>query len=138
MKERPIATAKAQETRERIYEAALRLFGERGFDETTRRDISAEAGVATGAAIALFAEAIEGSSTKIPKDLAPHLTAPALAPSDGNHSLLDLRPHCEAEKKHAAHGWNGRADHQAAGARNASAHWRLRKSTVKLLEAVLD
>jgi len=46
----PVATAKAEETRERILDAALSLFRERGFDETTMRDIAAEAGVATGAA----------------------------------------------------------------------------------------
>ena len=52
--ERQYATAKAEETRERILDAALRLFRERGFDETTMRDIAAEAGVATGAAYYYF------------------------------------------------------------------------------------
>lgn len=46
----PMATAKAEETRARILDAALRLFRERGFDATTMRDVAAEAGVATGAA----------------------------------------------------------------------------------------
>lgn len=46
----PMATAKAEETRNRILDAALRLFRERGFDETTMRDVAAAAGVATGAA----------------------------------------------------------------------------------------
>lgn len=45
-----MATQKAEETRNRILDAALRLFRERGFDETTMRDVAAEAGVATGAA----------------------------------------------------------------------------------------
>jgi len=45
-----MATAKAEETRDRILDAALRLFRERGFDETTMRDVATEAGVATGAA----------------------------------------------------------------------------------------
>ena len=49
-----VATAKAEETRERILDAALRLFRERGFDETTMRDIAAQAGVATGAAYYYF------------------------------------------------------------------------------------
>ena len=43
-------TTKAEETRNRILDAALRLFRERGFAETTMRDVAAEAGVATGAA----------------------------------------------------------------------------------------
>ena len=45
-----MVTAKAEETRERILDAALRLFRERGFEQTTMRDVAAEAGVATGAA----------------------------------------------------------------------------------------
>ena len=49
-----VATAKAEETRERILDAALQLFRQRGFDETTMRDIAAEAGVATGAAYYYF------------------------------------------------------------------------------------
>ena len=49
-----VATPKAEETRERILDAALKLFRERGFDETTMRDIASEAGVATGAAYYYF------------------------------------------------------------------------------------
>ncbi len=45
-----MATPKAEETRNRILDAALRLFRERGFEATTMRDVAAEAGVATGAA----------------------------------------------------------------------------------------
>lgn len=51
---RPLATAKAEETRDQILDTALRLFRERGFDETTMRDIASEAGVATGAAYYYF------------------------------------------------------------------------------------
>ena len=43
-------TAKAEETRARILDAALALFQRKGFAETTMRDVAAEAGVATGAA----------------------------------------------------------------------------------------
>src|SRR5437588_9057514 len=50
----PAATAKAEETRERILDAALSLFRQRGFDETTMRDVAAAAGVATGAAYYYF------------------------------------------------------------------------------------
>src|SRR5436305_13990040 len=52
---RPRATTpKAEETRERILDAALTLFREKGFDETTMRDIAAKADVATGAAYYYF------------------------------------------------------------------------------------
>jgi len=47
-------TPKAEETRERILDAALTLFREQGFDETTMRDIAAKANVATGAAYYYF------------------------------------------------------------------------------------
>jgi len=49
-----MVTAKAEETRARIVDAALRLFRKQGFDATTMRDIAAEAGVATGAAYYYF------------------------------------------------------------------------------------
>ena len=76
-----MTTTKAEETRERIVDAALRLFRERGFDETTMRDVAAEAGVATGAAyyyfrskeelvMALYVRTAEG---------ARELTPPAIA-----------------------------------------------------------
>lgn len=47
-------TAKAEETRQRIVDAALKLFRQEGFDQTTMRDIAAAAGVATGAAYYYF------------------------------------------------------------------------------------
>jgi len=47
-------TRKAEETRDRIVDAALQLFRDQGFDETTMRDIAAAAGVATGAAYYYF------------------------------------------------------------------------------------
>lgn len=48
------ATAKSEETRRRILEAALTLFREKGFDETSMREIAAAAGAATGAAYYYF------------------------------------------------------------------------------------
>lgn len=47
-------TPKAEETRERILDAALALFREQGFDDTTMRDIAEKADVATGAAYYYF------------------------------------------------------------------------------------
>lgn len=51
---RVVTTAKAEETRDRILDAALRQFRERGFEKATMRDIALEAGVATGAAYYYF------------------------------------------------------------------------------------
>ena len=49
------STPKAEETRRRIYEAALQLFREKGFEQTTMRDIARQAGVALGGAYYYFA-----------------------------------------------------------------------------------
>jgi len=47
-------TPRAEDTRRRIYESALKLFREKGFEPTTMRDIAAKAGVALGAAYYYF------------------------------------------------------------------------------------
>ena len=47
-------TAKGEDTRQRIYGAALTLFRERGFDATTMRDVAAAAGMSLGAAYHYF------------------------------------------------------------------------------------
>jgi hypothetical protein len=39
-KEAPILTEKAEKTRERIFQTALGLFVEQGYDKTTMRDIA--------------------------------------------------------------------------------------------------
>jgi AcrR family transcriptional regulator len=48
-------TARAEDTRRKIYEAAMELFREKGFEQTTMRDIAAQAGVALGGAYYYFA-----------------------------------------------------------------------------------
>ncbi len=53
LKTRP--TPRAEDTRRKIYEAALKLFREKGFEQTTMRDIAAKADVALGAAYYYFA-----------------------------------------------------------------------------------
>lgn len=48
-------TPRAEDTRRRIYEAALELFREKGFESTTIRDIAEKAEVALGGAYYYFA-----------------------------------------------------------------------------------
>ena len=45
---------KSEETRARVLQAALQLFRLKGFEETTMREIAADAGLATGAAYYYF------------------------------------------------------------------------------------
>jgi AcrR family transcriptional regulator len=52
MKARP--TPRAEDTRRKIYEAAMQMFREKGFEQTTMRDIAAKAGVALGGAYYYF------------------------------------------------------------------------------------
>jgi AcrR family transcriptional regulator len=53
-RQRAGATSKGEDTRRRILDAALDLFQERGFAETTMREIARKADVATGAAYYYF------------------------------------------------------------------------------------
>src|SRR5262245_51407743 len=51
---KPRVTARAEDTRRKIYDAAMEMFREKGFEETTMRDIAAKAGVALGGAYYYF------------------------------------------------------------------------------------
>jgi AcrR family transcriptional regulator len=51
---KPRSTQRAEDTRRKIYDAAMEMFREKGFDETTMRDIAAKAGVALGGAYYYF------------------------------------------------------------------------------------
>jgi AcrR family transcriptional regulator len=75
------STQRAEDTRRKIYEAAMELFREEGFEETTMRDIAAKAGVALGGAyyyfsskdaivLAFYAELQEKSDAPIREALA--------------------------------------------------------------------
>lgn len=69
------AIDKAEQTQRRIFEAALTLFREKGFDATTMQEIALRAGVAKGAAyyyfpskeaiIQTYYEAIQGEQERI-------------------------------------------------------------------------
>jgi AcrR family transcriptional regulator len=54
MQMKPRPTPRAEDTRRRIYESALKLFREKGFEATTMRDVAAKAEVALGAAYYYF------------------------------------------------------------------------------------
>jgi AcrR family transcriptional regulator len=80
---KPRTTQRAEETRRKIYEAAMELFREKGFEETTMRDIAAKAGVALGGAyyyfsskdaivLAFYAEMQESSNDPVLATLAAH------------------------------------------------------------------
>ena len=82
---KPRITARAEDTRRKIYEAAMELFREKGFDETTMRDIAAKAGVALGGTyyyfsskdaivLAFYHEMQEGSHESIVEALAGQTT----------------------------------------------------------------
>jgi AcrR family transcriptional regulator len=51
---KPRTTPRAEDTRRKIYEAAMELFREKGFEPATMRDIAAKAGVALGGAYYYF------------------------------------------------------------------------------------
>src|SRR5580765_4918024 len=78
---KPRVTSRAEDTRRKIYEAAMELFREKGFEETTMRDIAAKASVALGGAyyyysskdaivLAFYAEMQQDSNEPILQSLA--------------------------------------------------------------------
>ncbi|UCE60200.1 MAG: TetR/AcrR family transcriptional regulator [Phycisphaerales bacterium] len=70
-----VTAAKKEETRRRIIECALKLFNDKGFEETTTRDIAEAAGIAAGTmfnyfptkealAMTIICEAMDGAKTE--------------------------------------------------------------------------
>jgi AcrR family transcriptional regulator len=92
----------SKDTREKILEAALALFRERGFGETTMREIAARAGVSTGLAYYYFEskDAIVLAFYQRTKDTLPELLESAHA-----HGKLGdrLRALIEAKFTHFQH-----------------------------------
>jgi AcrR family transcriptional regulator len=92
-----VVRAKAEETRERILDAALQLFREQGFDETTMRDISKAAGVATGAAYYYFRSkeelvmAFYVRTAEEARTLTPELIARTTDLRKRLHAVIDLK-----------------------------------------------
>jgi AcrR family transcriptional regulator len=95
MKARP--TPRAEDTRRRIYEAALKLFREKGFEQTTMRDIAGKAGVALGAAYYYFSakEAIVLAFYQEMQESSQDAILEAMA----GHKKLKDRIRCVLEKR---------------------------------------
>lgn len=81
--DRAAKSRKGEETRERILETALRLFRERGYQETTMRSVADEAGVSLGNAYyyfeskehliqAFYARTVAAHEERVPQLLAQH------------------------------------------------------------------
>ena len=68
-------TARAEQTRAAIIDAALRLFRERGYEATTMRAVAREAGVATGNAYYYFGSKEELIQEFYARHQAEHLAA---------------------------------------------------------------
>jgi AcrR family transcriptional regulator len=95
VKTRP--TPRAEDTRRRIYDAAMELFREKGFEQTTMRDIAAKARVALGGAyyyfsgkeaivLAFYQEMQESSHDEIVSAISGHAKL-----KDRLHSILEKR-----------------------------------------------
>ena len=111
-------TPRAEDTRRKIYEAAMEMFREKGFDETTMRDIAAKAGVALGGAyyyysskdaivLAFYAEMQEASNQPVLDALAGHKKLQERIRCVLNQRLELLQPNrkfCAALFRHAPDG----------------------------------
>ena len=90
-------TARAEDTRRKIYEAAMEMFREKGFEETTMRDIAAKAGVALGGAYYYFSskDAIVLEFYRLMQESSNSLVLETLAGKkklkDRIHGVLDKR-----------------------------------------------
>lgn len=91
------ATTKSAETRARILAAAMDLFRRKGFDETTMREVAAEAGMATGAAYYYFDSKdaiVLAFYDQAQKDMHPLLEQAVASTRDFEqrlHSLLEVK-----------------------------------------------
>ena len=95
MKNRP--TPRAEETRRRIYESALDLFREEGFEPATMRDIARKAEVALGAAYYYFSSK-EAIVLAFYEEMQESSHESILQAMDGHKKLKD-RLRCVLEKR---------------------------------------
>ena len=111
-------TPRAEDTRRKIYDAAMELFREKGFEQTTMRDIAAKAGVALGGAyyyysskdaivLAFYAEMQQASNQPVLEALAGHKKLQQRIRSVVDKRLELLEPNrkfCAALFRHAPDG----------------------------------
>jgi AcrR family transcriptional regulator len=90
-------TPRAEDTRRKIYEAAMELFREKGFDETTMRDIAAKAGVALGGAYYYFSSK-DAFVLAFYREMQESSNGPVLDALAG-HKKLKERIRCILEKR---------------------------------------
>jgi AcrR family transcriptional regulator len=94
---KPRTTPRAEDTRRKIYDAALELFRERGFEPTTMRDIAAKAGVALGGAYYYFS-AKDAIVLAFYRDMQETSQEPIVQSLAGHKKLRD-RIRCVLEKR---------------------------------------
>lgn len=94
---KPRVTARAEDTRRKIYEAAMELFREKGFEATTMRDIAAKAGVALGGAYYYFS-AKDAIVLAFYSEMQEQSNGPVLDALAG-HKKLKERIRCILEKR---------------------------------------
>lgn len=90
-------TARAEDTRRRIYEAAMALFREKGFEDTTMRDIAAKANVALGGAYYYFSSK-DAIVLEFYREMQEASSEPIVAALAGRKKLKD-RIRCVLEKR---------------------------------------
>ena len=88
---------RAGDTRRKIYDAAIALFREKGFEETTMRDIAAKAGVALGGAYYYFSSK-DAIVLAFYREMQEASNEPVLAALTGHKKLKD-RLRCVLEKR---------------------------------------
>jgi AcrR family transcriptional regulator len=94
---KPRTTPRAEDTRRKIYEAAMELFREKGFEATTMRDIAAKAGVALGGAYYYFSSK-DAIVLAFYSEMQASSNAPVLEALAGQKKLKD-RICCILEKR---------------------------------------
>lgn len=94
---KPRTSQRAEDTRRKIYYAAMELFREKGFEETTMRDIAAKAGVALGGAYYYFSSK-DAIVLAFYAEMQQESNAPLLEALAGKKKLRD-RILCVLEKR---------------------------------------